>query len=84
MVSTVSARGGIASCCRKISLTEVHQNHLQSYYVQHRPPCPLKAVVFTMLNGNRICSDPHSLWTQRSMAFLDKKKKPLSQRLLSP
>uniref|UniRef100_A0A8D2ZRG1 Chemokine interleukin-8-like domain-containing protein n=1 Tax=Scophthalmus maximus TaxID=52904 RepID=A0A8D2ZRG1_SCOMX len=72
-VKTASAQGGIASCCLKIYSTNVARNLLQSYYIQHRPPCPLQAVVFITIRGKRICSDPNSLWTNRSMGFLDGK-----------
>ncbi|XP_071347728.1 monocyte chemotactic protein 1B-like [Trachinotus anak] len=73
MVSTASAQGGIASCCRRISNTQIHREMLRSYYVQRRPACHLHAVVFTKLNGGTICAEPSKLWTQTSMAFLDGK-----------
>lgn len=37
--------GGIASCCRAISTTQIHRDLLESYYVQHEIPCLLNAVV---------------------------------------
>ncbi|KAK9539068.1 hypothetical protein VZT92_004200 [Zoarces viviparus] len=73
MVSTASAHGGIASCCRKLTETQVHREQLKSYYEQYKPPCPIHAVVFTTVKGKRICSDPESMWTKTSMAYLDGK-----------
>ncbi|XP_042354452.1 monocyte chemotactic protein 1B-like [Plectropomus leopardus] len=73
MVSTASAQGGIASCCRRLSDTQIHRDNLKSYYEQHKPPCPLHAVVFYTLQDKRICADPIKLWTQTSMAYLDGK-----------
>ncbi|XP_062285445.1 monocyte chemotactic protein 1B-like [Scomber scombrus] len=73
IVSTASAQGGIASCCRTVSNTQIHREQLKSYYVQHKTSCPLHAVVFTTMRGKRICSDPEKVWTSTSMAFLDGK-----------
>ncbi|XP_053186131.1 monocyte chemotactic protein 1B-like [Scomber japonicus] len=73
ILSTASAQGGIASCCRKVSKTQIHREQLMSYYVQHKTSCPLRAVVFTTMTGRRICSDPERLWTKTSTAFLDGK-----------
>ncbi|XP_008331982.1 monocyte chemotactic protein 1B-like [Cynoglossus semilaevis] len=71
MVSTVTAQGGIASCCRRHSKTQINREHLTHYYEQHRPPCPIKAVVFYVIGGARICADPNKVWTKTSKAFLD-------------
>ncbi|XP_023267242.1 eotaxin-like [Seriola lalandi dorsalis] len=73
LVSTATAQGGIGSCCRRISNTQVHRELLKSYYVQHQPSCSLHVVVFTTLKDKRICSAPSKVWTQTSMAFLDGK-----------
>nr|XP_033507379.1 monocyte chemotactic protein 1B-like [Epinephelus lanceolatus] len=73
MVSTASAHGGISSCCRNLSNTQIHRDLLRSYYEQHKPACPIPAVVFYTLRNKRICADPLSLWTQTSMAYLDGK-----------
>ncbi|XP_060941069.1 monocyte chemotactic protein 1B-like [Limanda limanda] len=73
MLTTASAQGGIASCCRKTSSRQFHRDLLKSYYVQEQPACPLQVVVFTTLKGKKICSDPTSLWTKTSMAYLDGK-----------
>nr|XP_020471617.1 monocyte chemotactic protein 1B-like [Monopterus albus] len=73
MVTTGSAQGGIGMCCRKISGTEISQELLKRYYIQQKPPCPLRAVVFITWRGRRICSDPNSLWTKTSMAFIDER-----------
>ncbi|XP_040000290.1 monocyte chemotactic protein 1B-like [Xiphias gladius] len=73
MVSLASAQGGIASCCRKISSTQVQRDMLKSYYIQHLSSCPVQAVVFTTLKSKRICSDPDKWWTRTSMAYLDRK-----------
>ncbi|KAM7379166.1 hypothetical protein PAMP_004736 [Pampus punctatissimus] len=73
LVSTASAQGGIASCCRRLSSTQIHRELLRSYYIQHKSPCPIHAVVFTTMKGKRICADPHKIWTMTSMAFLDGK-----------
>ncbi|XP_044074266.1 monocyte chemotactic protein 1B-like [Siniperca chuatsi] len=73
MVSTASAQGGIGSCCRILSTTQIHRDRLKSYYKQHKPSCPIDAVVFTTLHNKRICSDPYKLWSQTSMAYLDGK-----------
>lgn len=43
--SCVFNQGGISSCCPKISTTQVHRDLLKSYYEQHRPSCPIHAVV---------------------------------------
>ncbi|XP_053294354.1 C-C motif chemokine 2 [Pleuronectes platessa] len=73
MLSTASAQGGIASCCRKASSTQIHRDLLKNYYVQEQPACALQIVVFTTLRGKKICSDPTNLWTKTSMAYLDGK-----------
>ncbi|XP_061654094.1 monocyte chemotactic protein 1B-like [Phyllopteryx taeniolatus] len=73
MVPATLARGGIASCCRKTSDTEVHRDLLTKYYTQRPPSCPLHAVVFITLQSKRICADPYKLWTQTSMAYLEGK-----------
>ncbi|KAM7400858.1 hypothetical protein PAMA_005170 [Pampus argenteus] len=73
LVSTASAQGGIASCCRVLSSTQIHRELLRSYYIQHKSSCPIQAVVFTTLRGRRICSDHAKIWTKTSMAFLDGK-----------
>ncbi|XP_035026704.1 monocyte chemotactic protein 1B-like [Hippoglossus stenolepis] len=73
MVSTASAQGGIASCCRNVSSTQIQRDLLKNYYVQEQPACARQIVVFTTLKGKRICSDPTNLWTQMSMAYLDGK-----------
>ncbi|XP_068427598.1 monocyte chemotactic protein 1B-like [Clinocottus analis] len=74
MVPAASAQGGIASCCREVSRTQILRFKLKSYYQQFTPACPIRAVVFKTLEGKRICSDPDSLWTKSSMAYLDGKK----------
>eukprot|EP00064_Thunnus_orientalis_P013166 superscaffoldBa00002108_g13203 len=81
LASTASAQGGIASCCRKISNTQIHRELLKSYYVQNESSCHLHAVVFTTLKGKRICSDPSNLWTKTSKAFLDGKNWHLQHSL---
>ncbi|KAF1384001.1 hypothetical protein PFLUV_G00137700 [Perca fluviatilis] len=73
MASTASARGGIGSCCRQHSQTQIHRDHLRSYYKQSKSSCPINAVVFTTLKNIRICSNPEKMWTQTSMAYLDGK-----------
>ncbi|KAM9349417.1 monocyte chemotactic protein 1B-like [Symphorus nematophorus] len=73
MLSSASAQGGIGSCCRILSSTQIHRDSLKNYYIQHRPSCPIHAVVFTTLKGKRICSDPDKLWAMTSMAYLDGK-----------
>ncbi|KAI9522718.1 hypothetical protein NQZ68_033816 [Dissostichus eleginoides] len=80
LVSTASAQGGIASCCRKLSKTQVQRERLMSYYTQNKSACPIKAVVFTTRNHKRICSDPKEVWTLTSMAYIDGKNWQL-QRL---
>ncbi|KAI3375052.1 hypothetical protein L3Q82_021573 [Scortum barcoo] len=79
MVSTTSAQGGIASCCRTVSNTNVHRDRLKSYYKQDKSACPIDAVVFYTVVGRRICSDPHKLWTMTSMAYLDGKNWQVQQ-----
>ncbi|KAM6919832.1 monocyte chemotactic protein 1B-like [Lycodopsis pacificus] len=73
MVSTASAQGGIASCCLKLSRTQVHREQLKSYYKQFKPSCPVHAVIFKTVKEKRICSDPENVWTKTSMAYLDGK-----------
>ncbi|XP_077470836.1 monocyte chemotactic protein 1B-like [Stigmatopora argus] len=70
----VLAQGGLPSCCRKISKTQVHQDLLTKYYIQRPPSCPLRVVVFITLKGKRICADPHKSWTKTSKAYLQGKK----------
>ncbi|XP_041658422.1 C-C motif chemokine 2-like [Cheilinus undulatus] len=70
MLSTASAGGGTASCCRALTSTQLHRDRLQSYYKQHKSTCPIDAVV-------RICSDPRRMWTKTSMAYLDGKNSVL-------
>ncbi|XP_077412458.1 monocyte chemotactic protein 1B-like [Vanacampus margaritifer] len=74
MVPGALAQGGIASCCRKISRTQIHQGLLTKYYIQRPPSCPLHVVVFITLQDKRICADPDKLWTKTSKAYLDGKK----------
>ncbi|KAK2822254.1 hypothetical protein Q5P01_022319 [Channa striata] len=69
------AQGGIASCCRKISTTKVRRELLKNYYVQHQPACPLHVVVFTTVEGRRICSDPNEPRTKMNQSYLDKKNR---------
>uniref|UniRef100_A0A8D0D839 C-C motif chemokine n=2 Tax=Sander lucioperca TaxID=283035 RepID=A0A8D0D839_SANLU len=73
MVSTASAQGGIGSCCRHLTNTQIHRENLRSYYKQSKSSCPINAVVFTTLRNIRICSNPERMWTQTSMAYLDGK-----------
>ncbi|TNN78164.1 C-C motif chemokine 2 [Liparis tanakae] len=73
VASTASAQGGMASCCRKFSNTEIQRVLLKSYYKQYTPACPICAIVFRSLKGRRICSDPGKVWTKDSMAYLDRK-----------
>ncbi|XP_023121377.2 monocyte chemotactic protein 1B-like [Amphiprion ocellaris] len=73
MVSTASAQGGIGNCCRKLVDNQIHRDRLKEYYIEDSASCPLHAVVFTTMRGNRLCSDPVKLWTQTSMAYLDGK-----------
>nr|QIH54606.1 C-C motif chemokine 2 [Larimichthys crocea] len=73
VLSTASAHGGLASCCRSFSKTQVHRDNLKDYYKQNQPPCPIPAVVFTTIKGKRICSNPTSVWAMTSMAYLDGK-----------
>ncbi|XP_045907254.1 eotaxin-like [Micropterus dolomieu] len=73
MVYTASAQGGIGSCCRQITTTQIHRDRLKSYYKQYKPSCPLEAVVFTTVQGKRLCSDPGKVWTKTSMAYIDGK-----------
>uniref|UniRef100_A0A3Q2XSY7 Chemokine interleukin-8-like domain-containing protein n=1 Tax=Hippocampus comes TaxID=109280 RepID=A0A3Q2XSY7_HIPCM len=44
MVPGALAQGGVASCCRKISDTQVHRDLLTKYYIQRPPSCALHAV----------------------------------------
>ncbi|XP_033993371.1 monocyte chemotactic protein 1B-like [Trematomus bernacchii] len=80
LVSTASAQGGIASCCRKLSKTQVQRENLMDYYKQNKSACPINAVVFTTRNNKRICSDPKKMWTLTCMAYIDGKNSQL-QRL---
>ncbi|XP_034744024.1 C-C motif chemokine 2-like [Etheostoma cragini] len=73
MMSTASAQGGIGSCCRQNTNTQIHRDNLKSYYKQYKSSCPINAVVFTTLKNIRICSNPKTMWTQTSMAYLDGK-----------
>nr|XP_046264730.1 monocyte chemotactic protein 1B-like [Scatophagus argus] len=73
VVSGALAQGGIGSCCRTTSKTQVHRDSLKSYYRQSRSQCPIDAVVFTTLKDKRICSDLTKVWTLTSMAYLDGK-----------
>uniref|UniRef100_A0A673ACB6 C-C motif chemokine n=1 Tax=Sphaeramia orbicularis TaxID=375764 RepID=A0A673ACB6_9TELE len=73
LVSSVASQGGIASCCRTTSNTQIHRDRLKSYYIQYPPTCHLHAVVFTTVYNRRICADPDKLWTKTSMAYLDGK-----------
>ncbi|XP_029309667.1 monocyte chemotactic protein 1B-like [Cottoperca gobio] len=73
MVSTTSAKGGIANCCRRLSTTQIQRDGLKSYYKQYKSACPIHAVVFTTLKNMKICSDPKKLWTKTSMAYIDRK-----------
>uniref|UniRef100_A0A8C2XM72 C-C motif chemokine n=1 Tax=Cyclopterus lumpus TaxID=8103 RepID=A0A8C2XM72_CYCLU len=83
VVSTASAQGGIASCCRELSNTQIQRVLLKSYYKQYTPSCPIHAVVFTTLKGKRICADPGKVWTKTSMAYLVGKNWQL-QRAIVP
>ncbi|XP_033960526.1 eotaxin-like [Pseudochaenichthys georgianus] len=80
LVSTASAQGGIASCCRKLLRTQVQREKLVTYYKQNKSACPINAVVFTTRNNKRICSNPNEVWTLTSMAYIDGKNWQL-QRL---
>ncbi|XP_030015835.1 C-C motif chemokine 2-like isoform X1 [Sphaeramia orbicularis] len=73
LVSSVASQGGIASCCRTTSNTQIHRDRLKSYYIQYPPTCHLHAVVFTTVKNVRICADPEKVWTKTSMAYLDGK-----------
>nr|XP_057924388.1 eotaxin-like [Doryrhamphus excisus] len=74
MVSGALARGRLADCCRRIKHTQIHRDLLTKYYVQEPPSCSLRAVVFTTVQGKKICADPDKLWTRTSMAYLDEKR----------
>ncbi|RVE61883.1 hypothetical protein OJAV_G00173640 [Oryzias javanicus] len=73
LLSSVSAHGGISSCCLKTSRTQVQRDFLKKYYVQRPPSCSLHVVVFTTIKNVRICANPKSIWTLTSMAYLDGK-----------
>ncbi|XP_059201072.1 monocyte chemotactic protein 1B-like [Centropristis striata] len=73
MVPTASANGSVASCCLKLSTTNIHRDFLVVYYKQYKPSCPIHAVVFITLRGKRICADPGRVWTKTSMAYIDGK-----------
>ncbi|XP_060899660.1 monocyte chemotactic protein 1B-like [Labrus mixtus] len=73
MLSTASGQGGISSCCRIVTSTQVHRDRLKSYYKQFKTSCPIHAVVFTTVYGKRICSSPSRVWAKTSMAYLDGK-----------
>ncbi|XP_051943563.1 monocyte chemotactic protein 1B-like [Hippocampus zosterae] len=75
MVPGAFARGGLPSCCRKISDTQVCRDRLIKYYRQGPPSCALHVVVFVTIKGKRICADPNKSWTQDSMKYLDGKNR---------
>ncbi|KAA8587235.1 C-C motif chemokine 2 [Etheostoma spectabile] len=81
MMSTASAQGGIGSCCRQHTNTQIHRDNLRSYYKQSKSSCPINAVVFTTLKNIRICSNPKTMWTQTSMAYLDGKNWQIQQMI---
>ncbi|XP_061696050.1 monocyte chemotactic protein 1B-like [Syngnathoides biaculeatus] len=82
MLPGTFARGGLPSCCRKTTDTKVDREQLTNYYIQQPPCCPLHAVVFITLKRKRICADNSSLWTQKSMAYLDRKNDLSRQQTL--
>uniref|UniRef100_A0A3P8TPB8 Chemokine interleukin-8-like domain-containing protein n=1 Tax=Amphiprion percula TaxID=161767 RepID=A0A3P8TPB8_AMPPE len=88
MVSTASAQGKnnkyicihellvcwcIISCHDDGGNMRILCSYSKEYYIEDSASCPLHAVVFTTMRGNRLCSDPVKLWTQTSMAYLDGK-----------
>uniref|UniRef100_A0A3Q2PY59 Monocyte chemotactic protein 1B n=1 Tax=Fundulus heteroclitus TaxID=8078 RepID=A0A3Q2PY59_FUNHE len=73
MVPTTSAQGGISTCCLKITGTKVHRDLLRKYYVEDPSSCTQHAVVFTTVQGKRICASKTNVWTKTSMAYIDGK-----------
>ncbi|XP_034039969.1 eotaxin-like isoform X2 [Thalassophryne amazonica] len=74
MLSTVSAKGGLGSCCRYTRHRKVQRDLLKCYYKLGPPSCSRYNVVFITLMGKRICSDPDSPWTEAIMTYLNHKK----------
>uniref|UniRef100_A0A3Q2UN65 Chemokine interleukin-8-like domain-containing protein n=1 Tax=Fundulus heteroclitus TaxID=8078 RepID=A0A3Q2UN65_FUNHE len=72
MLPTFSAQG-TSKCCLKYRSAKVHRSFLKSYYLQGSPSCAIPAVLFTTHAGKRLCTNPSSVWTKTSMAYLDGK-----------
>uniref|UniRef100_A0A3P9Q0U9 C-C motif chemokine n=1 Tax=Poecilia reticulata TaxID=8081 RepID=A0A3P9Q0U9_POERE len=51
---------GISTCCLKFTGTKIRRELLLSYYQEDKSYCRLQAVVFTTVNGKRICANPLS------------------------
>ncbi|XP_072544748.1 uncharacterized protein [Salminus brasiliensis] len=62
------------SCCREISHNRVPVKNIENYLHEDSPPCRLKAVRFTTINGKSICSNPESSWAKWAIKEVDSRK----------
>ncbi|XP_029482322.1 eotaxin-like [Oncorhynchus nerka] len=62
------------NCCTSVSDTPI-KSELQGYRIQNSmPPC-VNAIIFYTVKGEKICSDPKTLWVDRRKKGLKVMKK---------
>ncbi|KAL6489966.1 hypothetical protein MHYP_G00003110 [Metynnis hypsauchen] len=69
-----SGIGPPAGCCSKITHIKVTVTMILHYVHQDTALCPVRAVRFTTITHNVICSDPESDWAKFVMCVLDTRK----------
>ncbi|NWJ10652.1 CCL13 protein, partial [Crypturellus undulatus] len=60
-------------CCLHHAKKPVRLTNLQSFY-ETSTECPLSAIVFVTLAGQKICADPEKSWVKRATNVLGRKK----------
>ncbi|XP_037607054.1 monocyte chemotactic protein 1B-like isoform X5 [Sebastes umbrosus] len=62
----VRAHQGYApdKCCATFISSRLRTNNVMSYKYTDSS-CPMKGVIFKMINGNEVCADPSALWVKK-------------------
>ncbi|XP_037607053.1 monocyte chemotactic protein 1B-like isoform X4 [Sebastes umbrosus] len=51
-------------CCATFISSRLRTNNVMSYKYTDSS-CPMKGVIFKMINGNEVCADPSALWVKK-------------------
>ncbi|KAL7876479.1 hypothetical protein AOLI_G00114420 [Acnodon oligacanthus] len=72
--ATLAGIGPPVNCCPKTTNTEKKVESILSYVHQDTGLCSVKAVRFTTINRQTVCSDPESKWAKFAMCVVDAMK----------